>query len=418
MTTQSKLDLICVGDELLDGRVRDLNARMLGEWAAERSISLRKIVVIPDSLDTIVAALNDTESETVVVSGGLGPTSDDLTRFAAAHFFGTELQHDQEAEAQLRARFQTFGRTPTENNLVQCLFPAGAKILYSNVGTAAGFFVQKGSQRFYFFPGVPKEFSWFVRSTLDGAQEGESSVNRLFFFGIGESSLAQKIATLDLSKTQLSYRADYPVIEVKLQGASDLVSSAAAAIRHDASKYFVGQDQDVLEARLGRLLLEKGWKVATAESCTAGGLSARITEVSGSSQWFDVGFVTYANQAKSRLLGVSPETLNSKGAVSPEVAIQMAAGALKASGSNIALSVTGIAGPGGGSAEKPVGTVHFALATDKGVWHRHWVFAHRDRTEVRTATQIAAITFALHYLEERLQDYPTSGPFSLNEFTK
>lgn len=418
MTTQSKLDLICVGDELLDGRVRDLNARMLGEWAAERSISLQKIVVIPDSLDTIVAALNDTESETVVVSGGLGPTSDDLTRFAAANFIGTELQHDQEAEAQLRARFQMLGRAPTENNLVQCLFPAGAKILYSNVGTAAGFFVQKGSQRFYFFPGVPKEFSWFVRATLDGARKGESSMSRLFFFGVGESSLAQKIATLDLSNTQLSYRADYPVIEVKLQGASDLVSSAAATIRNDASKYFVGQDQDVLEARLGRLLLEKGWKVTTAESCTAGGLSARITEVSGSSQWFDVGFVTYANQAKSRLLGVSPETLDSKGAVSPEVAIQMAAGALKASGSNIALSVTGIAGPGGGSAEKPVGTVHFALATDKGVWHRHWVFAHRDRSEVRSATQIAAITFALHYLEERLQDYPTSGPFSLDEFTK
>lgn len=408
------VEIVCIGNELLDGRVQDLNTLHLGELCADAGIALTRAHFIPDELDEIVECLARCDASLVVVSGGLGPTSDDLTRDAAARFMNMALVEDALALEKLTELFAVRNLKLTQNNFRQCLFPQGAEILYSTVGTAAGFRLRRGEQVFVFFPGVPREFNWFCQTHLDLAKTSHRN-HTLLYFGRGESHLEDDLVGIEDLGVTVGYRAAYPVIELKLSGSPDDVLHAVQFAKERTAQWLIAEGTESLAARIGRLLGQKAMTVATAESCTAGGIAAEITRVSGSSEWFHEGFVTYSNHAKTRALGVLPQTLEAFGAVSQTVACQMALGAQRVSKSTYALAVTGIAGPTGGTELKPVGTVHFALAAPDGVWHRHFVFKRQLRDGVREATVVAALTFLLHHLENRLINSPTLGPFSAEQ---
>jgi nicotinamide-nucleotide amidase len=416
MTT--RIEAICVGDELLDGRVRDRNAARLGEFLAERGLRLVGVRFVPDDMDAIATAIDSTDAHLVVVSGGLGPTDDDVTRYAAAAWLGQELEVDEDALAAIQARFEFRGRSFTENNRRQAMVPASATVLPTEVGTAPGFRLRHRGKEVFFFPGVPREFDWYVEHALSEALPDERpdvSNHRLFFHGIGESSLATRLADIaadaEDADVTIGYRADYPLIEIKVTGPPEATGAVADAITDVARPWLVAEDES-LPQRLGRLLLDSGATVSTAESCTAGGIAALITEVSGSSSWFQRGFVTYANEAKAEMLGVSDDVLLRHGAVSAQTVCQMASGAQKAARSTYAIAVSGIAGPSGGTPEKPVGTVHFGLAAPDGVWHRRVHFQVPDRAAVRAGTSCSALAMVLWHLEQRMDDHTVAGPYS------
>lgn len=245
---------------------------------------------------------------------------------------------------------------------------------------------------------------------------GGGARRALHFHGLGESTLETTISDVvdPAAKAGLivGYRADYPVIELKLAGPPELVDRTATAVLERLGPWYVGEADDPLPARVGRLLLERGETVTTAESCTAGGIAALITEVSGSSAWFGRGYVTYANEAKVDEVGVLETTLLQHGAVSAQTVCQMAAGARRRSRATYAVAVSGIAGPSGGTPEKPVGTVHFGLATPRGTFHRHVHYRLGDRALVRAGTAYSALAMLLWVLEDRLGDHDVDGPWS------
>lgn len=411
------IEMICIGDELLDGRIRDRNAAFLGDALQSRGLRLDRVTIVPDREAAIVDALQGSRAAIVVVSGGLGPTDDDRTRQAAATWIAAELETDPDALSAIRERYVSRGRPFLDNNGRQALFPAGAQVLATTVGTAPGFCVRADDQQVFFFPGVPREFQWFLAEYVLG--ELKADTNRataaLHFHGVPEAALADRLSTTTSLAEQggvsIGYRADYPVIELKLSGPSGAVSSCAEEAQREAGAWLVGTADQVLPARLGARLLEQGATIATAESCTAGGIGALITDVSGSSGWFGQGFITYSNQAKMDLLGVRESVLLRHGAVSAQTVCQMASGARKASRATWAVAVSGIAGPGGGTPDKPVGTVHFGLSGPTGTYHRRVHYRLPSREMVRAGTAWTALAMVLWALEGRLDEHSVTGPY-------
>ncbi len=414
MTT---LAIVCVGDELLDGRVVDTNARFLIEQSRKRDLQICEWRVIADDLEAIRSTLDElNDHDQIVVSGGLGPTVDDVTRQAAANFAGSELVEDRDAYGRLRRRVSDRNRRMTDNNRRQCRFPADATILPSEVGTADGFRLDHLSSQYYFFPGVPREFRWFAQKYIPAFGESETgkSGTRLHFFGLGESDLAERIDGIvddaDSSGVDVGFRADFPIIEVSITGDESATAAIEAGIRQNVGDWLVATDDQSLSGRVGERLVEQEATVCVAESCTAGLLGAELTRVSGSSRYFEEGYLTYSNSAKQRLLDVDAGLLERHGAVSPQVVTQMAAGARRRASADFALAISGIAGPTGGTDAKPVGTVDVALATPDSVFYRRSQFLKRTRRDVRILSVHVALAALLWHLEDRLDDHRFSGP--------
>lgn len=409
MTTAA---ILCIGDELLDGRVVDANARFFIQWASDHAVDVREVRMVGDDTDAICAALQDLcANDVIVVSGGLGPTEDDRTRQAASKFADAELVEDNESLQRLKDRFERFGATFTENNRLQCQFPDGADILTTEVGTADGFRVRRDDTKAYFFPGVPTEFRWFVKRYVPPGDEASQPPFKklLKFFGRGESDLETMIADIaDKARSQgvkVGFRASFPIIEVSIRGGEKAGSQLERALTEKIGRWLVAEDDESLMDRLARRLTEGGHTVTVAESCTAGMLAAKLTEVSGSSAYFEEGYLTYSNDAKVRLVGVDEQALVDHGAVSQQVVTQMAAGARRRADSEFALAISGIAGPTGGTEEKPVGTVDFALADADGVFYRRAHFPRRSRDQVRELSVYVAASALLWHLEGRLDEH-------------
>lgn len=409
--------ILCIGDELLDGRIRDENANFLLQRASFSPFEISEVRIVADDRDQISNALRGLCGvDVVIVSGGLGPTADDVTRQAAADFLGVDLEEDSALLAQLRERFESRRATFTENNRRQCTFPRGATVLPTEVGTAAGFEISRGETRFLFFPGVPQEFRWFLSRYLpDPEEESRRPRKRMIFFGLGESQLetflgevAEEADRVDVS---LGYRAESSLIEVILKGDNQALTQIEEQVHLQVGRWLVAEDEEGFMARVGRRLLEKKATLSVAESCTAGLLGAALTDIAGSSRYFQEGYLTYSNDSKIRLLGVDAQLIEEHGAVSPEVAAQMASGAGRQSGSTFALAITGIAGPSGGTAEKPVGTVDFALATPQGVFVSRRHFPSRSRQQIRQLSVNYAAAMLLWHLEERLDEHNVAGPY-------
>jgi nicotinamide-nucleotide amidase len=373
-------EILAVGEELLaPGRV-ETNSLYLTEKLAAIGVPVGFRGIVGDEEGRIAAAIRHAleRSELVLVSGGLGPTADDRTRDAACRALGISMRLDEEILEGLRKRFAKRGIEMPEVNRRQAMVPEGATVLENRWGTAPGLFIETLQGRILvLLPGPPRElepmFDEQVRPRLRGfAGDFFYRTRKLWVAGLPESSVEQKIvSTYHAYENPLTTILAAPgQVEIRLTARERSAAAADALNEELASKlrailgeHVFSEREETLEAVVGSLLHDAGMRLAIAESITGGLIAHRITQVSGASRYFDTGFVTYSNESKTALLGVAPDLFRRVGAVSEEVALAMARGALERASADIAVSVTGIAGPTGGSDEKPVGLVYIGLAT-------------------------------------------------------
>lgn len=374
-------ELVFVGTELLLGEILNTNAQFLSQRLSALGIDSYHQTVVGDNPERLSAVLRQAlgRADVVITSGGLGPTMDDLTRETTADVCGLALELLPDVADKLRARFASRGWTMTENNLRQAMAPQGAHVLHNDRGTAPGLVVPaSGGKAVVLLPGPPNElrpmFEQQVIPYLTARMGGQPLmlVTRVLrFIDIGESALEDRLKDLIADQRDPNVAPYAKLGECLLRLSTKAPSEGAGlakmapleqAIRDRVGHYLYATGETDLAAAVGTLLQERGLTVATAESCTGGLLAKRLTDAAGSSAHLMAGLVTYSNEAKRTLLGVPGELLDAHGAVSEPVAQAMATGALARCGTDIAVSISGVAGPGGGSDEKPVGTVCFGLA--------------------------------------------------------
>lgn len=400
-----RIEILNTGTELLLGTTLNTHGKWFGEQLFKLGFRVQRLTTVPDG-EAIAQALREcvSRADVVLVTGGLGPTSDDLTREAAAEVLGADLIEDEAAMRSLEAFFAARNKVMAEANRKQAQVLVGADVLPNANGTAPGIYIPPrlngaGNCAVFLLPGPPRELYPMFREevaprlvALAGLAEAPGLLE-LKISGVGESDLQQQIDAklAEIPGLEVGYCARMGEVDLRLIGdEAALAAGRAIALEHFA-RQIVSEDGSSLEATVVRLLKERGQKLATAESCTGGLISNRITDVPGSSAVFTHGFVTYANEAKRDLLGVPQELLDEHGAVSEPVARAMAEGALRVSGADIAVAVTGIAGPDGGTPEKPVGTVWIAWAAKDRPTLAIRQLHPRNRKDFKLATSQSAL---------------------------
>ncbi|PZM84710.1 MAG: competence/damage-inducible protein A [Candidatus Melainabacteria bacterium] len=426
-------EILSIGTELLLGEVLDTNSKYFATELAKLGIDCYYRVTVGDNKDRIKASLKQAfdRSDIVLTSGGLGPTADDLTTECIAEFFNLPMIMDEKVLEEIEKLFAERNLSMPETNRKQAMRPQGSGVLPNPSGTAPGIMwvipedVLKSAgvaeptrkRAILTFPGVPSELvnmwnqsgaDFIAKNFLTGAI---FSIE-LKHYGIGESALAEKYADL-LNGTSPTVAPYAGMGECRLRVAAKastaeearaLVMPIAELIRAESGKLCYGQDEDTLEAVVGQLLTQNNLTLSVAESCTGGLVSKRLTDIGGSSEYIKLNAVTYANEAKMQLLGVSKELLDQYGAVSDECARAMAEGIVKLSGADIGLSITGIAGPTGGTPDKPVGTVYLGLCANGQVDTKKLSLGTKlNRQEIRFRTSSAALNMVrLHLLTRNL----------------
>lgn len=381
-----RAEIITIGDELLNGDLADTNTARLGALLRARGLGFGAGQTVRDVVSEIATAfaLAASRASLVLVTGGLGPTEDDVTMEAAASFAGVGLREDAPTYALIARRFAERGYPMTPNNRRQALVPEGAEALHNRAGTAPGVRFLVGGTTFFFFPGVPREVDALAEDHLvpwlsERVTAGPRQSHTFKTFGKTESQVATLLDPLPRGPgLHVAYRAHFPTIQVTLHVEDEDAPARAARLQALSSTargllgpivFSESADGTLAEAIIGRLA-DHGMTLALAESCTGGLATAMLTEVAGASQVLLETAVTYSNDAKTRRLGVSEALLAEHGAVSEACARAMAEGIRRTAGSDLGVAITGIAGPGGGTADKPVGTVHIALAAASGTQHR------------------------------------------------
>lgn len=383
MSYAPRISVLAIGNELLDGRVTDTNSNWIGFELRRMGLSLYRTATCGDTIDEIVKSLKFLfeSSDIILTSGGLGPTTDDLTRDGVAALAGVKTVFCQKSMDQVVAYFAKRNRTVNDPNKRQAFIPDGAVQIVNPVGSAPGFsldFKLNGSGKMVFaLPGVPPELKEMCKNTVFPSIKEKfpalAARTEVGFrvFGLAESEIGQRIEQAGIStETEVCYRVVFPEIEILLRGDSktDLTSAAKKAIDAIGAEYVLSDSpNDSLPQVVMKLCIDRKETIAASESCTGGMLGEIITAISGSSAFYLGGFTTYSNSLKVNLLDVSTALLEEFGAVSAQVAEAMALATLKKTGADYALSLTGVAGPLGGSEEKPVGTVFIGLATNNGV---------------------------------------------------
>lgn len=406
-------EIIAVGSELLTPSRADTNSLWLTGKLNEAGIEVMLKTIVGDDEARLEETIRDAfkRSDVVITTGGLGPTEDDVTRQVSARAVGRELVYRDDLEADLRERFRRWGREMPEINKRQAFIIAGAEVLPNPNGSAVGMLLEEGGKFLAVLPGPPREmkpmFETHVLPRLREAAGGVLVRRRILrVSGMGESAVDEVIAPIYQSypTVQTSILFSRVEIEVHLNARATSAAEADAMLKELAGKIeaalgpaVFATNGETMEEIVGAMLRESGRTLAVAESCTGGLIGMRLTEVAGSSVYFMEGAVTYANEAKVRVLGVSEETLTAHGAVSGETAEEMARGMRERAGTDYAISVTGIAGPDGGSGEKPVGTVFVGYADAKKTRSMKFLFPG-DRELVRWRASQAA----LDYLRRRL----------------
>ncbi len=398
-----RISIISTGDELLAGSIADTNAAWVASRVRELGHRVGHIEVVGDDVEGIAAALRRgfAESDLLLVGGGLGPTDDDVTARAAAAALGVRTVRFPEAERQVRAAFARIGHEMDPVNLGQAELPEGCRILVNRQGTAPGFSIESGRCTACFFPGVPAELRpMFDEHVAVALPRPADTVEPLVLrcFGAGESNLQVALKPLAAShpELRLAFRVSFPEVGITLSGfdAKDRGPIRREALALVGHAVFAEEPVD-LPTALGRALTATGLTLGCAESCTGGLIGHAVTSVPGSSAWFRGGVVAYSNDLKSALLGVPADLIADRGAVCEETVRAMATGARERLGADLAVATSGIAGPDGGSPDKPVGLVHIALAHPGGVDHRRRVFAGIDRGRVKRAAAWTALHMAL-----------------------
>lgn len=400
-----RIEILNTGTELLLGGTVNTHAAWFGRELFKLGLRVKRQTTVPDG-EAIREALAEAldRADVLIVTGGLGPTSDDLTREITAEALGLELITDEAALRSMEAFFAIRRRPMAEANLKQALAPVGSDVLPNPNGTAPGVYVPprlngRSNCAVFLLPGPPRELYPMYHAevaprlrALSGIENPPEALE-LKFTGIGESDFHQDVDArlAAISGLEYGYCAHIGEVDLRLIGPPEALARGRAIALEKFRPFLVSDDGSSLEATVVRLLAEKRLTLATAESCTGGLISCRVTDVPGASAVFTHGFVTYANAAKVSLLGVPPADLDAHGAVSEPVARRMAEGALASSGADIAVAVTGIAGPDGGTPEKPVGTAWIGLAARGAQTTAFKVFHPRNRHDFKLAVSQAAL---------------------------
>lgn len=401
-------EIIAIGSELLTPQRTDTNSLWLTERLNSIGVDVKLKTIVGDDAARLEETIRDAlkRSDIVITTGGLGPTEDDITRQISARAVGRELVYHDELEADLRERFKRWGREMPEINKRQAFVIDGADVLPNPNGSAVGMFLKLEQQFLAIFPGPPREmrpmFDNFVLPRLEKIAGGVVVRTRVLrVSGMGESAVDEVIAPIykSYANVETSILFSRVEIEIHLTARSTDADQAEATLDELAGKIadalgtaVFATNGETMEEVVGKLLVDRGETLSVAESCTGGLIGMRLTEVAGSSRYFIEGAVTYANEAKQRALGVSAQTLIDHGAVSAETAEAMAAGMRDRAATEHSISVTGIAGPDGGSEEKPVGTVFIGYAGPKGTRSIKFVFPG-DRELVRWRASQAALDY-------------------------
>ena len=375
--------ILAIGNELVSGKAVDTNSAYLSHKLYSLGVSEIEITLVGDCLTSITTHLKrfSQNSDLVITTGGLGPTSDDLTRYAIAKAAGVETELNHQSLSKLENLLKRKGRTINDNNRRQVYFPQGAKVIENTLGTADAFICRLDSNtQVIALPGVPRELkplienevSDFIKAQYDNLSP--PSLLQCRIFGIAESDVGEKVEQLNIhDEIQISYRPQFPEIFIEISSRSSESKSLLQTTMQQISDA-LGAENIVsnsvnldLPAVVSKLLIEKNLTLAAAESCSGGLLAHKLVSLSGSSEFFLGSMVTYSNKAKVNVLGVGEDLLDHHGAVSEEVAKAMAVGAREKTGADLAVSITGIAGPDGGSEEKPVGTVWIGFSSNEEV---------------------------------------------------
>ncbi|MFN2314975.1 MAG: competence/damage-inducible protein A [Bacteroidales bacterium] len=385
-------EIITIGDELLIGQTVDTNSAWIGTQLNMYGIKVNRITSIADNREEIISALGEVLGRTslVLITGGLGPTSDDITKETLAEFFGSKLVTDPGVLEEIDGRLRKRNLEMNDNNRLQALVPDNCTVLANRSGTAPGMLFSRDGKIIISMPGVPSEMKYLMTEhvlPMAAARAGGRVIihKNIMTYGTFEAKLAEWLEGFERelpASVRLAYLPAYGIIKLRLTGTGDDREMIAGLISDQVDKLYAvipdviyGEDEVTLEEAVGMLLMNNNLTLSTAESCTGGKIASLITSVAGSSAWFRGSVVAYDNSVKTRVLGVDPETIRLHGAVSEETVVAMALGIKHVTGSDYAVAVTGIAGPSGGTPEKPVGTVWISIASDSGIVTEKHIFA-------------------------------------------
>ncbi len=398
--------IITIGDEILTGQTLNTNAGFIGEKLADIQVNIKKATIVGDNEEEILNEFSDAwgNNDLVIVTGGLGPTHDDITRQCVVKFFNTELVKNEEVLDDIKVLFQKSGREVTKVNENQALIPKEAKVIRNTLGTAPGMWIEKNGKIFIALPGVPFEMMTMMKNYVIPHLEEKLQKNTVIkrsilqTTGIFESALFEKLGDINelLNGSKLAFlptpqgvRLRITVEEPTEEVAKNKLSEIEQKIKSKVGRFIFAANDNTLEEVVGRLLKERGLKIALAESCTGGYVSHLLTNISGSSNYFDRGIVSYSNAAKVEILRVNEDAIAEYGAVSLEVARQMAEGAKATSGADIGVSITGILGPTGATPGKPIGLVYIGLCDEKVCTAKKFTFGEDRLVNKKRAAQAA-----------------------------
>ncbi len=406
-----RVEIITIGDELLFGQIEDSNSPYVAEKLTSNGMKVIFKTSVGDDINRISEALETARSrvDVIIATGGLGPTSDDLTKKAIVKTFKRNLVFHPEILKNIEDSFQKRGIPMPGINQNQALIPQGTKALSNLWGMAPGIFLEDEKNLFFALPGVTVEMKWMLENEVlpilkarmsTGTMGSENFIlhRKLRTTGISESALFEKIEKLidPQEEMRIAFLPSYLGVDLRLtleseekDPAQSILDESEGKIREILGPLVYGMDEQTLEEIVGKLLVERKKTIATAESCTGGLIGARITNVSGSSQYFERGVITYSNESKTELLKTPPQVIEKYGAVSEEVAILMAEGVRKLAGTDFGLSVTGIAGPTGGTPQKQVGLVFIGFAHENDSFAERFIFEQDRRTNRERAAQAA-----------------------------
>lgn len=402
--------ILSIGDELLKGHILNSNSSYISEKLYSIGIPVQKITIVGDDEGNILEELNDSgiKCDITIITGGLGPTHDDITRSVIAKFVNEELVLNEKILNHIKEIFKSRRIKFPESNIIQAYIPKGAMIIWNNIGTAPGMWFEKNNKIFISLPGVPEEMKLMMNEIVIPAlkEKFADDISRLFksryvlTAGISESELYEKLG--DISELAVQCRIAFlpgpKGINIRIDASGDneqevisILSVTEQKIKERAGNFIYGYDDDKIESIIGNLLKEKRITLSVAESCTGGMLGSKITDVSGSSEYFLGGVISYSNDIKINILGVKKSTIDKYGAVSEQTASEMAENIRKHFNSDIGISITGIAGPEGGTDNKPVGLVYLGFSDKSKTFTREFLFGKlRERNRVR-AVQMALI---------------------------
>lgn len=404
------VEIISIGTELLLGEITNTNAQFIAHEIAQIGLNSYYQTVVGDNpsrlKETLAQSLN--RSDVLIITGGLGPTYDDMTKECVADVLALDLELHEESLKRIEAYFESKSEKMPKNNIKQAMIPKGSKVIINNNGTAPGILIEHELKTIILMPGVPYEMKAMFKNQVLPFLERKSDVKivsrHLYLFGIGESDVEEKLEDLmkDSANPTVAPYAMNGTLMIRLtakakneEEALELISPIEKRIKDKFAQFLYSVDEEAMEKVLVELLIQNKKTIATAESCTGGLLSEKITRVPGSSEVFHYGLCTYSNEAKNRLLSVKETTLQLHGAVSKETVVEMSENLLAMAKADYAVAISGIAGPGGGSKEKPVGLVYIALASkDKTIVKK--LNLNRNRAQQR---QIIRQQASLHAMK-------------------